>query len=160
MPAAAFPIRARTQKLGGVYLADSLATAVAEAIVRDCKDGYPGIMSMSRDEAVGRWKVFEISTTAPLQLLNLSGTGLMFAGISTDILRQADHTKSQQLSIAVHTHDAHFDGILYQSRFFGECICVYNRVVSKLMESGADLLSNLEGSLAPIFTQMGIQIVR
>lgn len=48
----------------------------------------------------------------------------------------------------------------HQSRFFGECICVYDRAVSTLMESGADLLSNLEGSLAPIFTHMGIQIVR
>lgn len=147
-------------QFGVVYLAQDLATAVAEAIVRDRKDAHPGILKMTYQEAIGRWQVFEISTSAPLQLLNLSGMGLMLHGVPTDIVRQADHTNSQQLSLAIHGNAAAFDGIHYQSRFFGECVAVYDRSLHKMSVIRSALLESLEGSLAPIFKQMGIEIIR
>ena len=147
-------------QFGVVYLAQDLATAVAEAIVRDRKVASPGVLRMSYEEAIGRWKVFELSTVSPLQLLNLSGMGMIFAGVPTDIVRDSDHTNSQQLSIAVHGNAAGFDGIYYPSRFFGECICVYDRAIPHLQEGPSELLSNLEGPLAAIFKEMGIEIVR
>lgn len=146
-------------QFGVIYLAQNLATAVAETIVRDRKNANPGVLKMSYHEAIGRWKVFEISTTSPLQLLNLSGMGMMFAGVPTDIVHDSDHTSSQQLSIAFHGNAAAFDGIHYPSRFFGDCICVYDRAIPHLQDGPSELLSNLEGALAPIFKEMGIEIV-
>ncbi len=145
---------------GVVYLAPKLGTAVAEAIVRDRKDGNPGILKMSYDEAVGRWRLFEISTSKPLRLLNLSDAGMMYAGIPTDIVRKSDHTQSRLLSVAVHDNPANFDGILFPSRFFGTCLCVYDRALPKLWPARSILLSGIEGNLAPIFRSMGVQVVR
>lgn len=146
-------------QFGVIYLAQNFATAVAETIVRDRKNANPGVLKMSYDEAIGRWKIFEISTVKSLQLLNLSGTGMLFAGVPTDIVHDSDQTNSQQLSIAVHGNAANFDGIQYPSRFFGECICIYDRAIRHLQEGRSELLSNLEGALAPIFNEMGIEIV-
>lgn len=80
-------------EFGVIYLAPSLGTAVAEAIVRDRKDAKPHILKMSYDEAVGRWKLFELSTVKSLKLLDLSGTGMMYAGIQ-DASEELSHVQA------------------------------------------------------------------
>ena len=90
--------------------------------------------------------MFEISTGANLQLLNLSGMALMH-GVPTNIVRQSDQSNSQQLSLAIHGNAPAFDGIQYQSRFFGKCIAVYDHALHKLSVKQTELLENLEGSL-------------
>lgn len=149
-----------TPEFGVIYLAPRLGTAVAEAVVRDRKDANPGILEMSYEEAVGRWKLFELSTAKPLRLLDLSGTGMMYAGVPTDLVRNSDHAQSQRLSVAVHDNPANFDGIRFPSRFFGTCVCVYDRAIPNLQEGRSILLSGIEGNLAPIFRSMGVKIVR
>jgi hypothetical protein len=147
-------------KFGVIYLGQDLTTAVAETIVRDQKDGHPGFMPMSYEEAVGRWRIFDISTTEPLALLDLTGTSRMFHGVPTDTVLHSSHGASQALSLAIHEHERAFDGILYASRHTGSlCIALYDRAFGKLSILKSELLSNLTGSLAPIFKKMGVTIV-
>jgi hypothetical protein len=147
-------------KFGVIYLGQDLTTAVAETIVRDQKDGHPGFMPMSYEEAVGRWRIFDISTTEPLALLDLTGTSRMFHGVPTDTVLHSSHGASQALSLAIHEHERAFDGILYASRHTGSlCIALYDRAFGKLSILKSELLSNLTGSLAPSFKKMGVTII-
>jgi RES domain len=146
---------------GVIYLSTDFATCVAETIVRDGKDGVPGLLPRSRKEAVDDWQVFEPQSVKPLRLVNLSSMGIFWHGIPSDILRGSDHEMAEKLSRAIHQNAGAFDGILYQSRFLmGECIAVFDRAIPKLHVVKSVPLSKLTGNLKPVFKGMGLKIVR
>jgi hypothetical protein len=161
-------------KFGLIYLAKDFTTAVAEAIIRDRKDGIPGLLTLSYEEAVGRWAVHEISSVRLLRVVNLIGVKKIALGVPSDILLHSNHGASQELSLAIHDHKAKPDGILYSSRFTGEeCLALYGRgiyrttkrthagttyISAKVTVKKTELLSNLTSSLAPIFEEMGVQV--
>ena len=56
----------------GVYLANSLAAAVAETIVRDRKNGNPGQTMLSHDDVIAPRRAVEVSSRENLTVLNLT----------------------------------------------------------------------------------------
>jgi len=148
-------------RYGVIYLSPDFATCVAETIVRDRKNATPGLLPMSRQQAVDDWQVFEINAVRPLRLVNLNNMGMFWHGVPTDILRSSNQTMAQKLSRAIYENAGAFDGILYQSRFLmAECIAVFDRAIPKLQVAKSQPLSKLTGGLRPIFRAMGLKITR
>lgn len=70
---------------------------------------------------------------APLRLLDLQGDGSLRMGIPSDVVRGRTQTLARRWSLAIYTHPAKVDGIIYPSRLNGEVnLAVYDRAVSKL----------------------------
>ncbi|GLU30124.1 RES family NAD+ phosphorylase [Brucella sp. NBRC 12950] len=119
-----------------LYAAYDLATAIAEAIVRDRFEGMPD--RVIDESEIEEWAITEVTATAPLILLDLRTTGLLRLGISTDAARAKEHREGQSLSEAVYSSYA-VDGLLYSSRLTSaDCVAVYDRAVGgKLVTSPA-----------------------
>jgi len=132
------------------YIAQDLATGIAETIIRD---RFEGTAERVLDESeIAEWAVAEITAAEALIVLDLRTAGLLRLGVSTDAARAKHHLEGQELSEAVHSTFA-VDGLLYLSRLTGApCVAVYDRAVeSKLFSSPSselvrqgDLISALE----------------
>jgi len=115
-----------------LYAAVSLATVIAETIIRDrFEGGGPRLLFSS--ELTGR-SVAEISATAPLDLIDLRTDGCFKLGVSTDIASAKGWNLSRELAQYIHDHTA-VDGFLYRSRLTGfNCVAIFDRAIaSKLM---------------------------
>lgn len=151
----------RPPSFGIVYAAQDPATAVAETIIRDRRDGAAGPTILSYEEAVSGWRAIRLSSNEPLRLLNLTGAGTMAFGIPTDIVRSSDQTKSRQLSRAIHRNPSGIDGILYASRLTsGQCLAIYDRALSKLTIDQETPLTDLTSELAPIYGAMNVKVAK
>ena len=116
-----------------------VATAIAETIIRDRFEGRAKrILDLTE---VDDWAFSEVSTTAPLTLLDLRTTGLHRLGVSTNAARAKSHATGRRLSKALHDLFA-IDGILYASRLTSaECIVAYDRAVTtRLVATPAESL--------------------
>lgn len=111
-----------------LYIARDVATAIAETIIRDRFEGRAKrILDLTE---VDDWAFSEVSTTAPLTVLDLRTTGLLRLGVSTNAARAKNHATGRRLSKALHDRFA-IDGILYASRLTSaECVVVYDRAVT------------------------------
>lgn len=119
-----------------LYLAEDVATAIAETIVRDRFEGATErVLDLTEIE---EWAVTEVTAVAPLAVLDVSTTGLLRLGVPTDAARGKAHVEGQGMSDALHTGFA-VDGILYASRLTASrCFAVYERaVVPKLASTPA-----------------------
>lgn len=113
-----------------LYVAEDLATSLAETVVRDRFEGRR--RRILRQGEVETWGVTEVATTAPLTLIDIRTTGLTRLGVSTNAAGAKSHRQGRRFSQAVHDQsDA--DGILYVSRLTRQtCCAVYDRAVAKL----------------------------
>jgi hypothetical protein len=151
----------RPPSFGIVYAAQDLATAVAEAIIRDRRDGAAGPTILSHGEAVSGWRAVYFSSKEPLRLLNLTGAGTIAFGIPTDIVRSRNQAKSRQLSRAIHRNPSGIDGILYASRLTtGQCLALYDRALAKLTIEQEMPLTALTHDLAAIYGAMNVRIAK
>ena len=82
-----------------LYIAEDLATSVAEAIIRDRFEG-----ATAREITAGEvadWGVTEVSAPVPLRLLDMRTVGCFLLGVSTDITGAKAQDEARQFSQAV-----------------------------------------------------------
>lgn len=110
-----------------IYLGEDLTTSVAETLVRDRFQGKATRKLLDVEAAT--WGATEVTTSAPLTLIDLRTTGLVRLGVSTEAARGKAQGQGRKLSQAVYDQtDA--DGLVYSSRLTGRtCICVYDRAL-------------------------------
>ena len=110
-----------------IYLGEDLTTSVVETLVRDRFQGKATRKLLDVEAAT--WGATEITTSAPLTLIDLRTTGLVRLGVSTEAARGKAQGQGRKLSQAVYDQtDA--DGLVYSSRLTGRtCICVYERAL-------------------------------
>jgi len=118
-----------------LYIAQNIATAIAETIVRDRFEGVSN--RVLDDTEIENWAVAEITAPSSLTALDLRTDGLLRLGVSTDATRGKTHKKGQSFSEEIYTtYD--FDALLYFSRLTSaHCLAVYDRAVSKLNATDA-----------------------
>ena len=139
-----------------LYMAENLATSVAETIVRDRFEGRRR-RRMSQTE-VERWGVTEINVVAPLRVVDLRGAGLLRLGLSTDASRAKSHRQGRLASEAIHDRGWP-DGILYNSRLTGDvCCAVYERGVAKLV-AGPVVEALTLAALVPALASLRVEII-
>ncbi len=140
-----------------LYAAQNFRTALAEAVIRDRFTGKqrrylyrPYLESLAATE---------ISSTAPLMLVDLSGSGAYDMGIDTDAKGSRAHVVGQAFAEALHAKTT-VDGILFDSRLTSvACVAIFDRAFGRLQASKpVDLLrvADLSGEL----TQQGISVRR
>jgi RES domain len=111
-----------------LYIAEDLATSIAETIIRDRFEG-----SAVRELTVGElsgWGAAEVSAHIPLRLLDMRTAGCFLLGVSTDIMGAKAQDEARQFSQAVF-EQTNLDGILYLSRLTRRtCVAIYDRAVA------------------------------
>jgi hypothetical protein len=146
-----------TVEFAVLYAARDLATALAEAVVRDRYEGTAD-RRLFVAELAGRTAV-ELSTTTPLCLLDLRDGGCLKLGISTDITGAKGFSEAQALADQIHTDPA-FHGILYPSRLTGRnCVAVFDRAIPTHLHAGRIApLSQLE-ALGGALDSLNVQLI-
>jgi len=110
-----------------LYIAEDLATAVAETLIRDRFVGRRRRI-ISRGD-VELWGVTSVHSRGPLQLLDIRTDGLLRLGAPTDAGRAKAQRQGRRFSQEVHDQ-TRVDGILYRSRLTGAvCCAIYERAV-------------------------------
>lgn len=124
-----------------LYIAEDMPTSLAEAIVRDRFEGITP-REMMRSE-FDDWGICEVSTTAPLRLLDLRGDACFELGLSTDIAGGKAQDEARAFSQALYD-GTDLDGIIYRSRLrkLQDCVAVYDRAVSMLTSSAVEPLQS------------------
>lgn len=113
-----------------LYAAANFQTAFAEAVVRDRFVGRTK-RYIGQKELTTR-AVTEISTTAPLDLLDLTRDASYNLGIDTDAKSARDHKAGQKFAEHLFNNTPS-DGILYDSRMTGgPCVAIFDRAFGKL----------------------------
>ncbi len=117
-----------------LYMAEDLATGIAETVVRDRFEGA-AVRDLDITD-IRPWGVCEVDAVAPLSVLDLRRDGCFKLGVSTDIVGAKAQDESRTFSQMLYdTTD--LDGILYHSRLRRRnCLAVYDRAVSFTLRSG------------------------
>lgn len=117
-----------------LYIAEDLATSVAETVIRDRFEG-----AITRELTAGEvagWGAAEVSAQVPLRLLDIRTAGCFLLGVSTDITGAKAQDEARQFSQAVFDQ-TDLDGILYLSRLTRRtCVAVYDRAVEPKLDAG------------------------
>lgn len=117
-----------------LYIAEDLATSVAEVIIRDRFEGAT-TRELTAGELAG-WGAAEVSAQLPLRLLDIRTAGCFLLGVSTDITGAKAQDEARQFSQAVF-EQTDLDGILYLSRLTRRtCVAVYDRAAAAKLEAG------------------------
>lgn len=146
-------------RFGVVYLGSSVKVSFAETILRDRGDGRLNDFAIEWAQ-LEEWTCGQLVTSAPLNLVDMRGDGLIRMGIPTDVARARSHELSQKWSRALWSHDQRPDGIAYESRLNGETnIVVYDRALHKLSPTGTPRLVDCRAELAQILRDFALAIV-
>lgn len=116
-----------------LYIAEDLATSLAEAIIRDRFEGKT-VRELAQSD-IADWGVCAVSANRPLRLLTLRGDACFKLGISTDIVGAKRHDEARAFSQTLYdTTD--LDGIIYHSRLRKKnCIAIYDRAVTPALSA-------------------------
>jgi hypothetical protein len=129
-----------------LYIAENLATAVAEAIVRDrFEDATERVLTLGE---VAGWGVTQVYARSPLRLLDLRTDGCFLLGVSTDIMgaKVFDQTTA--------------DGVIYLSRLTRRtCIAVYDRAVGAKLGAGPVYELETLAALVPSLSALRVILV-
>lgn len=116
-----------------LYIAEDLATSIAEAIIRDRFEGKPARILAQSD--IGDWGVCAVSASRPLRLLSLRGDACFKLGISTDIVGAKAHDEARDFSQELY-ETTDLDGIVYHSRLRKKnCIAIYDRAITPALRA-------------------------
>ena len=140
-----------------IYIAEDLATAVAETVIRDRFEGATTRQVMPSD--IVTWGVCEVGAVQYLRVLDLRGDGCFKLGISTDIVGAKAHNEARAFS--QHLYDTtDLDGIMYHSRLrHKNCLAVYDRACpAKLRASDVVDLVALS-DLVPALSKLRIELI-
>ncbi|WP_081535131.1 RES family NAD+ phosphorylase [Rhodovulum sp. P5] len=131
-------------KYAVTYFADSLTTAFAEVLVRgrySVRFGSGGVYERTRSirftEINSRSVVVANSSAhARMTLVDLTGPGLAYLGLHTDLSRAGSHTRGRRFSRFIYENYSDVDGFIWESRHtIGECICIFDRAIHKAESS-------------------------
>lgn len=140
-----------------VYIAQDLATAIAEAIVRDRFEGAVK-RELVRSDIAG-WGACAVDAKAALRLLDLRGDGCFKLGISTDIAGAKAHDEAQKFSQYLYDN-TDLDGILYHSRLRKRaCMAVYDRAVPGALNPGPVVQIETLARLGPALRALKIRLI-
>lgn len=139
-----------------LYIGEDLATAIAEAIIRDRFEGK--IAREITEGELTKWGATEVSANSSLRLLDLRGDACFQLNVSTDIVGAKGQDEARALSQAIYDETG-LDGILYHSRLRKRknCVAVYDRAVAKLTASSVDdllTLANMVTALRALRTKV------
>ena len=118
-----------------MYLAQDLATALYETVIRDRFDLLQQRMLTPSDYS---YRVaFNVSTKSSqvVSLIDLTSNRATAYGVPTDVTRYSRHDDGQYFAEFVYANMPSVDGVLYRSRFTeGHCIAVFDRGIDRLEE--------------------------
>jgi len=140
-----------------LYIAEDLATSVAEAIIRDRFEGKT-IRELAQSD-IADWGVCALSATQPLRLLTLRGDACFKLGISTDIVGAKAHDEARAFSQALYdTTD--LDGIVYHSRLRKKnCMAIYDRAVTPGLSAQPVVQLERLAALVPALNTLKINLI-
>ncbi len=140
-----------------LYIAEDLATSVAEAIIRDRFEG-----TTARELTAGEladWGVTEVSAPVPLRLLDMRTAGSFLLGVSTDIAGAKAQDEARRFSRAVFDQ-TDLDGILYLSRLTRRtCVAVYDRAVAAKLDAGPVHELEALAALVPALSALRVALI-
>ena len=140
-----------------LYIAEDLATSVAEAVIRDRFEGAIA-RELTADE-LADWGVTEVSALVPLRLLDIRTEGCFLLGVSTDITGAKAQNEARQFSQAVFD-ETDLDGILYFSRLTRRtCVAVYDRTVARKLDAGPVHELETLAALVPALAALRIVLI-
>jgi hypothetical protein len=140
-----------------LYIAEDLATSVAEAVIRDRFEGATA-REITTGEVAG-WGATEVSAHVPLRLLDMRTTGCFLLGVSTDITGAKAQDEARQFSHAVF-RQTDLDGILYLSRLTRRtCVAVYDRAVRPKLEAGSVHELETLAALVPALAALRVVLI-
>jgi hypothetical protein len=140
-----------------LYIAENLATSVAEVIIRDRFEGTTA-RELTAGELAG-CGVAEVSARVPLRLLDMRTAGCFLLGVSTDITGAKAQDEARQFSRAVFGQ-TDLDGILYLSRLTRRtCVAVYDRAVARKLEAGPVHELETLAALVPALAALRIVLI-
>lgn len=140
-----------------LYFGASLDVCFLEAVLRDNAVGIPGPYRLARSEISIR-NIAVIKPGVFLNLLELTGNGVVKHRIPTDAVHAFDHAAGQMLSSAVHQNPARVDGMAFPSRHNGSTnIVVFERAFAKIALN-ADFALGRAANLARTLDTFNIEI--
>lgn len=141
-----------------LYIAEDLATSIAETIVRDRFEGTTARELMMSD--VADWGACEIDAKRYLRVLDLRRDGCFALGISTDIVGAKAHDEARRFSQELYdTTD--LDGILYHSRLRSRnCVAAYDRAVDVALTAAPVFQLERSPELVPALKKLKVRLIR
>lgn len=140
-----------------LYIAEDLATSLAEAVIRDRFEGATA-RELTAGELADRGAT-EVSARAPLRLLDMRTAGCFLLGVSTDIAGAKAQDEARQFSQAVFDQ-TDVDGVLYLSRLTRRtCVAVYDRAVASKLDAGPVRELEMLAALVPALATLQIVLI-
>jgi hypothetical protein len=140
-----------------LYIAEDLATSIAEAIIRDRFEGKTARVLAQSD--VDDWGVCAVSAIRPLRLLSLRGDACFKLGISTDIVGAKAHDEARAFSQELYDR-TDLDGIVYHSRFRKKnCMAIYDRAVTPGLRAQPVVQIERLAALVPALKSLKTQLI-
>jgi hypothetical protein len=140
-----------------LYIAQDIATSIAEAVIRDRFEGK--IDRELVDADLAGWGVCEVSAKRELRLVDLRKDGCFKLGISTDIVGAKAHDEAKAFSQELYA-TTDLDGILYHSRLRRRnCMAIYDRAVPSL-DGGTVVELERLSTLVPALRSLKIKLIR
>ena len=119
-------------RFGVFYVGQTFEVAFLETIVRDRRNGNPGMLALSADD-LNAFVHVAVAVNETLNLVDLRAGNTVALGIPTDAVHASSHRLGQKASLAAYLREDQPDGILYPSRLNGDDnIAVFDRAVPKL----------------------------
>ena len=140
-----------------LYIAEDIATAIAETIIRDRFEGTTTRELMRPD--IENWGVCEVDALRSLRLLDLRKDGCFKLGISTDIVGAKAQGEARAFSQRIYD-GTDLDGIIYHSRLRRRnCIAVYDRAVANGLVSRSVVQLETVKALVPALRSLKTKII-
>jgi len=140
-----------------LYIAEDLATSVAEAIIRDRFESK-AVRELALSDLID-WGVCAVSATRPLRLLSLRGDACFKLGISTDIVGAKAHGEARAFGQELYdTTD--LDGIVYHSRLRKKnCMAIFDRAVTAGLSAQPVVQLERLAALVPALTSLKTTLI-
>ena len=152
------PRKNPARRFGVFYVGQTFEVAFLETIVRDRRNGNPGLLSLSAGD-LDAYAHVHVTVRQALNLVDLRSGHAVALGVQTDAVRAGSHRLGQRASLAVYQRPESFDGIWYPSRLNGDDnIAVYDRAVPKLTAGPRRELATCP-ELAPILNAYRVALV-
>ncbi len=140
-----------------LYVAEDLATSIAEAIIRDRFEGKTARILAQSD--IDDWGVCAVSATRPLRLLSLRGDACFKLGILTDIVGAKAHDEARAFSQELYDR-TDLDGIIYHSRLRKKnCMAIYDRAVTPGLSAQPVVQIERLAALVPALRSLKTQLI-
>jgi len=152
------PRKTPATRFGVYYLGGSFETAFLETIVRDRRNGNPGVLALSAAD-LDDYVHVPITMTRRVRVIDLRGGQAVALGVPTNAIRASTHRLGQRASLAAYLRADAPDGLWYPSRLNGDDnLAIYDRAIGALSAGPRRKLSTC-GELASLLGAYRIALV-